>query len=172
MNCLLDAKAKFLTIWGITEGIEVDIDKGKKKVFVTIIWDQNGYDLYHDHTKEEQQQIELMLKELKDPSLCSTCIDFMRIHKPESPDQVYEVKTSIKCIKERPIDKLEISPILREVVISIRQRVKDQLYCNNNGHEYAKNRRSLLHRIVIFEDEPLWSYSNRQCNDDQHECHA
>lgn len=155
MDCLLDAKAKFLTIRRVAEGIEVDIDKGKKKVFITIIRDQNGYDLDHDHAEEEKQQIKLMLKELKYPSPCSTCIDLMRIHKPKSPDQVYEVKTSVKCIKERPIDKLEISPILREVVIGIRQRVKDQLYCNNNGHEYAKNRRSLLHRIVIFEDEPL-----------------
>ena len=61
-----------------------------------------------------------MLEELKDPSPCSACINLMSIHKSQAPEQVYEIKTAIECIKQRPIDIFEISPILGEVVIRVR----------------------------------------------------
>lgn len=79
----------------------------------------------------------------------------MSIDQSQTAHQIEHVQTAIKSIEDGPIYKFEVAPISSEVVVSVSHRIDDQLHGYAYDHQDAEHRRSLLHRIVIFEDEPF-----------------
>ena len=155
MYGLLDAEPQFLAVAGIVEGVGVDIDIGHKIVLIRVIGDENGDDLGHDHCEQKQHQIILILEELKDPRLAARGIDLMRVHQPETPEQVDEVDAAVEGVEHGAVGVLEVSPVSGEVVVGVGERVDDEVDGDYDDGEDAQHWRSLLHRVVVLEDEPL-----------------
>lgn len=155
MYGLLDAEAQLLAAVGIIEGVGVDIDIRHKIVLIRVVGDQYGCDLGHYHGEQKQHKIILILEEFKDPSLAARRIYLMRIHQPQAPQQVDEVDTAVEGVEHGAVCILEIAPISGEVVVGIGKRVDDEIDGDDDDGEDAEHWRSLLHRVVVLEDEPF-----------------
>lgn len=160
MYGLLDAEPQLLAVAGIVEGVGVDIDIGHEIVLIRVIGDQYGGDLGHGHHHQKQHKIILILEELKDPSLAAGCIYLMRIHQPKTAQQVDEVDTAIEGVEHGAVGILEIPPISGEVVVGVGERVDDEVDGYDDDGEDAQHWRSLLHGVVVLEDEPFGTYAN------------
>ena len=171
MNRLLYSKTQLLVVTHILVSISIYVNVCQEKI-VTVchcrcVHYYRDY-LYKSDQNKETSQIILMLHKLKYPCLPSRNIYLVSIGQPQTSNQVQQIQTTIKSMKYSPINVLEISPIPCEVIICVCQGIHNKLHCYTRNHQYAKYRRSLFHRIIIFKDKPLRSYPNTESEDQQH----
>ena len=109
-----------------------------------------------------------MFHEVEYPSLTTRYVYLVSIGQSQTANQVQQVQTTVKCVKDCSVDILEISPIPSEVVVGVSERVHYELNCDTHDHHDAQDWRSLLHGVVVFEDEPLRSYPDTYGKNEQH----
>jgi hypothetical protein len=151
--------------------VEIHVDKGQEDVVVKIRADDRN-DLDSNPHQNENDQIVLVLKEFKDPSIVQRCVNLVRVDQPQTTHEIDKVETAVQRVENGTIGVLDLAPVEGKVVVGVDQRVEHQLDRKEGYHQDAEQRRTLLHQVVVLEDKPLLSDTHRRRHHNQHETHS